>query len=468
MRRPGSLQRRLLLAVTGAVAALWLATAVFTYWEAQHELDELLDAHLAQAASLLVAQAAPVDGDLRHDDAQDGRHPDPDDGLVDAPRLHQYARRVAFQVWHEGQLVMRSPTAPDTPLSTLASGFENRTLADETWRLFATHGRENDVQVYVAERISSRSDILWGMMRGLLGPLLLALPLIALAVWGTVWRTLRPLGQLSRALAARQPGDLAPITLPEAPPAELEPALRELNELLARIGTLIDGERRFTADAAHELRTPIAAIRAQAQVALAATADDERRHALQATLQGCDRANHLVQQLLTLSRVEAAHHASGPGTPPPPLVDLAGVARAVVGELAPTAVARQQTLALEAPDTLPLPGNDTLLRVLLRNLVDNALRYSPEGAEVQVRLTQDSDGTHLEVEDSGPGLEEAELARLGERFFRKLGTGVSGSGLGWSIVRRIAAAQHAQLQVTRSTRLGGLWVRVDWAPPSPI
>jgi two-component system sensor histidine kinase QseC len=141
-------------------------------------------------------------------------------------------------------------------------------------------------------------------------------------------------------------------------------------------------------------------------------------------------------------------------------VDLAALARAVVGELAPEAVARQQTLSLDAPAqlllSLPQPGHDTLLRVLLRNLVDNALRYSPEGAQVQVHLGQDAQGTELAVDDSGPGLEDAELTRLGERFFRKLGTGRSGSGLGWSIVRRIAAAQGAQVQVGRSAPLGGL------------
>ena len=269
LRRPlRSLQGRLLALVLGVVGAIWVAAGLLSARGARHELDELLDGHLAQAAALLIAQQG---------------HPgeDDEDAIADdAPQLHRYAPRVAFQVWQDGQLRMRSPTAPLTPLSGLRHGFETRTLDGEPWRLFATQGRGRGVQVYVAERMSSRADILQGMLIGLMSPLALALPLIALAVWWAVRRGLRPLGQLGQSLAGRQPGDLSPVVLPGAtPPAELLPVLQNLNDLLARIGALLDSERRFTADAAHELRTPIAAIRAQAQVALAASEDAERRHA---------------------------------------------------------------------------------------------------------------------------------------------------------------------------------------------
>jgi two-component system sensor histidine kinase QseC len=221
----------------------------------------------------------------------------------------------------------------------------------------------------------------------------------------------------------------------------------------------MESERRFTADAAHELRTPIAAIRTQAQVALAESDDALRRHALQATLQGCDRASRLVEQLLTLSRLEAAE---APELTP---LDLSALVRGVVAELAPKALARQQVIEVDAAAPCHVRGEATLLAVLVRNLVDNAIRYSPSGARVHVAVEQDDgdDGrVHLTVEDSGPGMDEAARQRLGERFFRVLGSGESGSGLGWSIVRRVAQVPGATLSAQPSARLGGLAVRSSW------
>jgi two-component system sensor histidine kinase QseC len=296
----------------------------------------------------------------------------------------------------------------------------------------------------------------WAVLRSTAWPMAGALPLLALAIWWAVRRGTAPLRSLSRTLAERPPQALAPVQLDDAP-AEMQPLVAALNQLLERIGAMVAAERRFTADAAHELRTPIAAIRTQAQVALAEADDDARRHALRATLAGCDRATRLVEQLLTLSRLEAG------AAPPLAPVDLGALAQRVVAELAPGAIARGQTLGLDLPpDTLRVPGNDTLLGALLRNLVDNALRYSPAGAEVRVAVAQAAGQVQLLVDDSGPGLAEAEQARLGERFFRVLGSGQSGSGLGWSIVRRIAAAHGATVAVGRSAALGGLAVTVGW------
>jgi two-component system sensor histidine kinase QseC len=283
----------------------------------------------------------------------------------------------------------------------------------------------------------------------------LALPLIALLTWWSVRRAVAPLRELDRQLAKRQPQDLSPVRLPGAP-SELEPALEALNGLLERIEALMAAERRFTADAAHELRTPIAAIRTQAQVALGEGDPDARHHALLATLQGCDRAGHLVQQLLTLSRLE------GGAAPAMADLDLRGVARTVLAELAPQALRRGQSIELEADAACQVRGNEVLLAVLLRNLVDNASRYSPDGARVAVKLRAATDAVTLWVEDSGPGLAEADCQRLGERFFRVLGSEQPGSGLGWSIVRRIAAVHAAVVQLGRSADLGGLSVQLRW------
>jgi len=445
MKAPASLQGRLLLLVLGMVAGVWLVTAVVTWVDVRRELDELLDGHLAQAAALLVVQQV-------HDIEDD------DDG-VDTPSLHRYAPKVAFQVFHKGRLALRSANAPAAPMvadgERFKSGFRTLTIDGLTWRVFAAQGAKRNVQVYVGEQTDSRAAILWAVLRGTLWPMLAALPLLALAAWWAVRSGVAPLRRLARTLAERQPQALHPVVVAGAP-AEMTPMLDSLNALFGRIAGLMDAERRFTADAAHELRTPIAAIRAQAQVALAESDDALRRHALEATLAGCDRATRLVEQLLTLSRLE-----EGATTPTGP-VDLSALTRREVAEAAPRALEQQQTIELDAAAPCPVQGDATLLAVLVRNLVDNAVRYSPQGARIRVAAARHGGGVRLRVEDSGPGLAEADLARLGERFFRVIGSGQSGSGLGWSIVRRIAAAHQAKVGVARSSELGGLAVTVDW------
>jgi two-component system sensor histidine kinase QseC len=448
--RPGSLQGRLLVLVLGIVTAVWLGAAVLTWFDARHELDELLDGHLAQAAALLVVQQAA--------EVEEGGQ------AVEAPALHPYAPKVAFQVFHEGQLVTRSANAPMVPMAqpgqAFDRGFANVQIDGADWRVFTAQGAESDVRAYVGERSASRAEILWAVLRSVLWPMVLGLPLLGLAAAWAVGRGTAPLRQLGLVLTQREPQALGPLAMSH-PPTEMRPMLDALNGLLARIGTLLQSERRFTADAAHELRTPIAGIRAQAQVALAESDVGRRSHALRLTLEGCDRAARLVDQMLTLSRLDAATGAM-PALQP---VDLCAVARAVVAEVAPVSLAKEQTLALDADGPCVLPGNEMLLSVLVRNLLDNAVRYSPPQARIVVAVeceaTRRGDVV-LRIEDSGPGLEPADRARLGERFFRVLGSGESGSGLGWSIVRRIAAAHGLGVQVDRSEALGGLRVQLSW------
>lgn len=450
--KAGSLQGRLLALAMAVTAAVWTVAALWVWRDASHELDELLDGHLAQAAALLVAQQA---GEIEHDKRDRDKH---DDTPIDAPPLHRYAPRVAFQVWHEGELVLRSTQVSLQPLADHGDGFATRTVDGVEWRVFAARGAEHDIRVYVGERTDSRASILRSVLKGSLGPLLLALPLLGAVLWLAIRAGLQPLRRLGQAVARRDPQALQPIAwAPAAVPAEIRPLVQALNALFERIAALIESERRFTADAAHELRTPIAAIRAQAQVALGAGDDRAMlRAALQGTLAGCDRAARLVDQLLMLARLETPEaHAPEP-------VDLVRIVRDVLAQHAPQALARRQELSLEGAATALVHGTPTLLAVLVRNLVDNALRYSPDGARVQVEVALRQGRAVLRVQDSGPGLDDAEHARLGERFFRVLGTHASGSGLGWSIVRRIAQAQGAAITVGRSAALGGLDIAVSW------
>jgi two-component system sensor histidine kinase QseC len=371
--------------------------------------------------------------------------------------LHKYAPQVVFQVFVEGQLITRSSNAGQQPLSDQVEGFSTVRREDgELWRVVATHEKHHAVTVLVGEKIASRQSILWALMRSLLQPLLFALPLFGLALWWSVRKGLAPIRSLRDTLERRAPNAAEPV-FTAGMPRELQPLVQTLNGLLARIDHMVQSERRFTADAAHELRTPIAAIRAQAQVALGAGDDvAERNHALQTTLAGCDRASRLVDQLLTLARLEAS-----PDAKPAP-VDLSAVVRRVAGELAPTALGRKQEISVLAEAPCAVAANEVLVGVLVRNLVDNALRYSPTGARVEVSVSADTDGAHLLVQDSGPGMSDEAIGHLGERFFRVLGNEQPGSGLGWSIVRRLLLVFDAQAQIGRSTALGGLSVAVHW------
>jgi len=451
-----SLQARLLALLLTLILCVWVAAAVLSWIDTRHELDELLDAHLAQSAALLVAQQTDTD-EAGRSHRSHHRHTVDGDDHPDAPTLHKYATRVAFQVFHDGRLTLHSGTAPQTPMSPRLRGFATVELPEGgSWRVFGAQGNKGDVQVFVGEQIRSRQSILWAMMQSVLTPLLAALPVLALLGWLAVRRSLTPLRTLSQVLARRQPQSVEPLVINNTP-AEMAPVVSALNSLLARIGQMMATERRFTADAAHELRTPIAAIRAQAQVALGAGANvAERDQALRHTLAGCDRATHLVAQLLTLSRLETAGHTS-PGL----RVDVCQIAQRIAADLAPGALARAQVLTLDTCAGALIAADEVLTGVLIRNLLDNALRYSPDAAQVNLTVHCAGGQVLLQVNDSGPGLAEADMARLGERFYRGLGTGQHGSGLGWSIVRRIADVYQAQV-LTGPSALGGLCVTVTW------
>jgi two-component system, OmpR family, sensor histidine kinase QseC len=440
-----SIQARLLAMMLGLATLVWLSAALLTWIDVSHELDELLDGHLSQAAALLVVQA-------HHDEDDD------DDDIRDVPISHKYAPQVAFQVFINDLLITRSTNVGTAPIASSETGFSTIKMNNgETWRVFVTPENERKVRVFVGEKVDSRHAIVWAVLRSMLWPLAIALPVLAFVGWWSVRWGLAPLRELSMTLAKRAPQALEPVTLQDMP-QEMQPLVGALNALFQRIDGMVASERRFTADAAHELRTPIAAIRAQAQVALGAGDDSaQRSHALQSTLAGCDRATRLMDQLLTLARLEASQ------AKPAAQVDLVTLARRVSADLAPTALARGQSLELDAHGACAVAADEVLLGVLVRNLVDNALRYSPPGARVVVSVQpgpKGTDGCELCVQDSGPGMSSESMQRLGERFFRVLGSDQPGSGLGWSIVRRIADVFGAQLVACRSPALGGLMVTV--------
>jgi two-component system sensor histidine kinase QseC len=419
-----SIRRRLLVVLLVTTLLAWVVTLLLSYLDTRHELDKLLDAHLAQSTSLLIAQVG---------------HEADDIDTERAPQLHRQAHKVAFQVWDNGErLLLRSAGAPDTPLSAEREGFSDSVIGGKPWRVFSAWDDEHHVLVQVGERREARDELAESIAENLLQPLLITLPVLGLFIWFGVARGLRPLKELGHQVAERRPDNLAPLEAAAAP-TEVLPLVEGLNRLFARVRASLDSERRFTADAAHELRTPLAAIKTQAQVAHAATADAERRHALDSVLAGCDRAAHLVEQLLTLARLEPPQRSRHE------TCDLRALAVATVAELAPAAIARDIDLQLADGDEPRVPGEPALLTILMRNLIDNAIRYSPRHSVVRVALATTADGAEFSVTDQGPGIPPEASALVWERFYRVLGSGESGSGLGLSIVKRIADLHGARV-----------------------
>ena len=416
-----SLKRRLLVALLAAVALVWLATAIYSYFDTRHEINRLLDAHLAQSASMIVAQ---VGNELEEID------------LEHAPALDERARRVAFQIWERGDVLrLHSANAPQERLSPREEGFSRVTIGGKGWRVFSTWDAKRRFLVQVGERDEARGEIAASVARNLLVPLAFALPALGLFAWLSIARALKPLRALGQQVEAREPDNLGALAAEDAP-AEVVPLVRSLDALFGRVGRLIERERRLTADAAHELRTPLAALKVQAQVALGAAEDDARRRALENVVAGCDRGARVVEQLLTLARLESDQ----PRQRPEPC-DLRTLARQTIAELAPAALARKVEIELAEGGPVPIEGYPELVAVLLRNLVDNAVRYGPAGGTVRVEAT----GASITVTDEGPGIPPQERDKVGQRFYRILGSEASGSGLGLSIVQRITAIHGAKL-----------------------
>jgi len=437
--RGGSLSRRLLLLTLAAVAIVWAASSIFAVVRVRHETGELLDAHLVQAAAMLHARVG--------DDVDDAE-------LEHAPELHRYARGLAFQVWDERRkLLLRSANAPEVRLSPQDRGFSDVESGGRSWRVLSSLDRKGRVLVQVAEERRSRDGIASSVAGALLLPMIVGLPVLGFLIWLALRSGLKPLVALGRDVAVRDPDNLQPLDA-AAVPREVVPLVASLNGLFGRLRHSIDHERRFNADAAHELRTPLAGVRAQAEVALGASADAERTHALRQVIAGCDRAARLVDQMLTLARLDPKRTVAGGAR-----FDLATAARDAIVEIAPAGHGRGVDVALDASPA-QVVGDPALVAILLRNLLDNAIRYGPAGTTVEVGVHAVAGGAELVVTDQGPGVPSEERGRLGERFHRVLGTGETGSGLGLSIVRRIAELHHADVAFGAGPSGRGLTVRV--------
>jgi two-component system OmpR family sensor kinase len=428
-----SIRRRLLLLQVSALLLVGGLAVAGAYYRVRDEFYEMQDYHLEQVALLLMQQGELAD--------------------VRPPSLPAEQEDLDFigQIWSEnGKLVYSSHVDYALPLP-VRSGLRTVVWDDEAFRVYglSRHGRT----VQVAQSLELREEALRGITLRLLLPLALLVPLLAGVAWITVGRALRPLSALRDEVIRRNPASLTPIALEHAP-EEVKPLVGSLNDLLRRLDAALDSQRRFTADAAHELRTPLTAVKLQFQLLERAHTLQEQQEAITNLRTGIDRAIRLVQQLLTLARLEPDSRA-----PAREHVALGALAQDTLAEFQPMATEKAVTLRPRQIDSLVVAGDAEQLRIMLNNLVDNAVRHTPQDGWVEVSVLAEGGDAVLEISDSGPGIAPEERPRVFDRFYRVAGTGTSGSGLGLSIVARVALAHGAQVRLDEAPG-GGLRVRV--------
>ena len=433
-----SLRARLTGALLLAVLAFAALQAAVTYRTARAETEALFDAQMQRIALSL---SGSLGAGALSDDAP----------AADTPA----AREMIIQIWRaDGVMLYRSPQGRLLPPQTVI-GFSDTVASGEPYRIYALRTATQVVQV--AQQTEARGRMAGQLALRAVLPVALLAPVLMLIVWWVVGRAIGPIERVRRQVAARRPDDLAP--LPTAGlPAEVRPLVGEMNGLLTRLSDAWDALTHFTADAAHELRSPLAALRLQAQSLQRAPDDATRAIATERLLAGIDRATRLVEQLLALARQEGA----GEGAELVSL-DLTALARNALADAEPEAARHAIALTLDAPTAhVVLRADEAALAVLLRNLLGNALRHTPPGGQVRVGVREEASVIDLTVEDSGPGIAPDERARVLDRFYRVPGTPGHGSGLGLAIVRAIAERHGAALTLDASPTLGGLRVMLRW------
>jgi len=425
-----SLRLRLfaLLLALAAVAALAVGGA--TYFSVRAEADELFDYHLRQMALSLRDQ---------------GRIADDERAALERAEFD-----YVVQVWSvDGGVLYSTVPAPLLPARAVL-GFSTVQVNGAPWRVFAAATPLRIVQV--GQPLAVRRALAAAAAARSVLPIAVAAPIVGLALWWLVGTSLAPLARVVRALRERDVDALEPLPA-QGLPSELTPLIDAFNTLLARLGAAFDAQRAFTADAAHELRTPLTALKLQLGLLRDARDEAERDAALQRLRSGIERAHRMVEQLLALARAEpgapAAHGA----------VDLSQVARQAVADSAALASSLGGYVDLAAGTAVKLDGDADALRSLVRNLIDNALLHGGKPPRVHVHLEADGADARLVVDDTGPGIAEAERERVFDRFHRSVPGSGTGSGLGLAIVRAVAQAHRGSVRLANSP-LGGLRVEV--------
>ncbi|UOD30766.1 sensor histidine kinase N-terminal domain-containing protein [Massilia violaceinigra] len=434
-----SLRGRLLWFLLAAISIAAVAQASIAYRTALSDADQIFDYHMQQMA-LSLRSSAPLSNNT--DSA----------ATVEADAENN---ELMVQVWTpDGVRVFRTVSRTNLPQHAVL-GFSNVKANNTTYRVFSVQSSTQTLQI--AQDMAVRRNMAGNLALRTVGPIAVMMPILMLVVWWVVSGSLQPVSRVRTQVAARQADDLSPVSEADLPD-EVLPLVQELNLLFGRVKTAFDAQQHFVADAAHELRTPLQALKLQVLSLERADSPEARGVAVGRLTAGIERATRLVEQLLVLARQEASA-ASGVKTQP---VELADLAKRALADLAGAAQTRGIDLGLARADPVQVAGQPDALMIMLRNLIDNALKYTPAGGTVDISVTGEGKGAALVVEDSGPGIPADERERVFNRFYRIAGSEASGSGLGLAIIKAIAERHGARLSLGESAKLGGLSVRIDF------
>jgi two-component system sensor histidine kinase QseC len=374
-----------------------------------------------------------------------------------ADGIAKTAIQFGFQVWEDGVLQQRSANVPDTPISRFETGFHYSNFGNYRWRTYAWHAPGQQRWVITAERVDLRSELGEGIILKSVLPVVASLPVIGLLIWIIVGYGLSPLRQLANRLGNKRMDELGALPI-ERQPQELIRLITSINDLLRRLDISFEREKRFAADAAHELRTPISALK----IHLHNLAQDlpPGNHHLQQLEQAAERMGKAVEQILTLNRIAPDQFKAQFSN-----LDLHALVQQCIADHYNQFDSRRQTVELEGHSTR-VHGDRFALQTLVQNLLDNAAKYTPEGGQIRVQVEQDASTVRLMVEDSGPGIPSGQFSRVFDRFYRLGGdqhaSGVTGCGLGLSIVRQIAELHQASVALAHSGFTSGLRVTVTF------
>lgn len=435
-----SMKGRLFSVLVAATGLIWLCASIWIFFQTRSEVEHVLDTRLQEAARM-VSSLASSGASL----PSAGVVPDLATGLKNSG----YERQLSCQIWSlDGRLVARSSGAPTDRIGGEADGFSDQQVGGETWRVYAVSETSKGIRVLVGDRLGLRERLISDLLRGLLWPALLIVPLLGLMTWTILGRGLRPLQKMATDLANRDVDDLSALDVRHTPP-ELVPLANALNSLFSRVGAAREHEREITAFAAHELRTPLAGLKIQAEVALAAGDARSRDIALRNIMLSVDRTSRLVRQLLAVARLDTQSHVDRSDQ-----INLGEMLEQIVSE-GPMVDAVGFSVSAALYD-IRFSTNRELLIMALRNLHENAVHHASSRGRVNWSAKLEPALVTIVVEDDGPGIPEAEMVLVRSRFFRGRHKSSSGSGLGLSIVELALNKIGASLILENRTGDAGL------------